>query len=375
MRPAQLHIDLDAIRGNLASISRLVGPSVTAAPVVKANAYGHGAVEVSRACVEDGARLLCVAIPDEGIELREAGITAPILVLGPPDSEEVAPYLDHDLISTVSDVGHAAMLAEEARRRGASLPVHLKLDTGMGRHGARRGVAEELARWIAREPALRIEGVLSHFADACNPDPHCCYRQLERFRTMLAELGEFRAPVPMLHLAASAGIVRMPEAHLDAVRPGTLLYGINSGYDPELLPEGLQPVMSLVCRISTVKQIEAGQPVGYNRSWRASRGSRIAVLSLGYADGYPRALSSKADVLVGGKRFPVVGRVSMDAITVDVTDAGPVQAGDEAVLIGAQGAERVTVEELAEKAGSIVEEIMSRLSTRLPRVFSGRREQ
>lgn len=374
MRPAHLRIDLEAIRGNIRAISRTVGHETAIAAVVKANAYGHGAVEVSRACIEAGAQLLCVAIPDEAIELREAGITAPILVLGPPDVDELALYSEYDLVSTVSTPEHARLLAEAARRRNTPVVVHLKLDTGMGRHGATPAIAGELAAMLADEPALHVEGIFSHFADACNPDPSCCRHQLEQFQAMLDDFRLSGASRPMLHIAASAGIVRIAEAHLDAVRPGTLLYGINSGFDPALMPEGVRPVLSLVCRIGTVKQIEAGQPVGYSRSWRAPRDSRIAVLALGYADGYPRALSNNAEALVGGRRCPVVGRVSMDAITVDVTDAGPVKSGDGVVLIGAQSDECITVEEIAERAGTIVEEIMSRLSCRLPHVYSGRRD-
>lgn len=374
MRPAHLRIDLDAVRGNIAAIRRTVGPETAVAAVVKANAYGHGAVEVSRVCIEAGASLLCVAIPDEGVQLREAGINVPILVLGPPDVEEAGLYPEHALAASVSDPEHARLLAEAGRRHNVSVPVHVKLDTGMGRHGATPSIATELYRMLVDEPALRVEGIFSHFADACNPDPACCRHQLERFQAMLGDFHLSGASRPMLHIAASAGIVRIPEAHLDAVRPGTLLYGINSGFDPDLLPEGLRPVLSLVCRIGTIKQIEAGQPVGYNRSWRAPRDSCIAVLEVGYADGYPRALSNNADALVGGRRCPVVGRVSMDAITLDVTDAGPMEIGDEAVLIGAQGDERITVEEIADRAGTIVEEIMSRLSCRLPRAYSGRRD-
>ncbi|MGD9495952.1 MAG: alanine racemase [Armatimonadota bacterium] len=373
MRAAYLEIALDAIRHNVRAIKQMVPPHTQIAAIAKANAYGHGAVEVCRACVQAGAAMLCVAIADEGVELREAGIEAPILVLGPPDPEEAELYLTHDLISTLSDPAHATMLARAARRLGGTARAHIKLDSGMGRHGARAGAARELAALLPQTPQVRVEGIFSHLADACNRDLSWSWHQLDRFRTMLAELGAcVREPLPTIHLANSAAIVRMPETHYDAVRPGAILYGLNPGFAPELMPASLRPALSLRCRIATVKSVEAGEPVGYNCAWRAPRASRIAVLPLGYADGYPRLLSNNAEVLVGGRRCPLVGLVSMDAITIDVTDVPGARIGEEAVLIGAQGQERITVEELAARADTIVEEIVARLSRRLPRVYLGR---
>ncbi len=370
MRPASLQVDLDAIRTNVRAIRALLPPHTQVAAVVKANAYGHGAVAVSHACLDAGVNMLCVAIPDEGVELRQAGIGAPILVLGPPDAEEARLYVEHDLASTVSEPSHATMLAEAAKRAGRPARVHVKLDSGMGRHGARPAVAGALARILAGNPHLSVEGLFSHFADACNPDLSWSRGQLERFRSMVEEFGGAGAgPRPLIHMANSAGIVRLPGAHFDAVRPGAILYGMNPGFDPELMPGGIRPALELRCRIGALKPVEAGAPVGYNCSWHAPRNSRIAVLPVGYADGYPRALSNNAEVLVGGRRCPLVGMVSMDAVTVDVTDVPAAAIGDEAVLMGAQGAERITVEELARRAGSIVEEIAGRLSRRLPRTY------
>ena len=375
MRAAFLEIDLSAIRDNVRAIQAMVPEGTQVAAIVKANAYGHGGPEVSRACVEAGAALLCVAIADEGVELREAGIDAPVLVLGPPDAEEAGLYLRHDLISTLSDPEHARMMAAAAREAGGVARVHVKLDSGMGRHGARAAAAEELARTLADCPEVRVEGIFSHLADACNEDLSWSCEQLRRF---LATLGLFGVDTaekrPMIHLANSAAIVRMPTTHHDAVRPGAILYGLNPGFMPELMLDDLRPALALRARLATVKTVEAGEPVGYNRTWYAERDSRIAVLSLGYADGYPRTLSNNADVLVGGRRCPLVGLVSMDAITIDVTDVPGAQIGDEAVLIGAQGGERVTVEELAARGGTIVEEIVARLTRRLPRVYLGRED-
>ncbi len=375
MRAAFLEIDLSAIRHNLRAIQAMVPEETQIAAIVKGDGYGHGGPEVARACIEAGATLLCVAIADEGVELREAGIDAPVLVLGPPDPQEADLYLRYDLIATLSDPEHARMMAAAAREFGGVARVHVKLDSGMGRHGARGATAHELARVLADCPEVRVAGVFSHLADACNADLSWSCEQLRRFTAMLALFGvDTAGERPMIHLANSAALVRMPETHHDVVRPGAILYGLNPGFAPELMPEGLLPAMSLRARLATVKTVEAEEPVGYNCSWRAERDSRIAVLPLGYADGYPRTLSNNADVLVRGRRCPIVGLVSMDAITIDVTDVPGVQIGDEAVLIGAQGEERITVEELAARAGTIVEEIVARLTRRLPRVYLGRED-
>lgn len=372
MRPAFLEIDLDAIRHNVRVIQQMLPDQTAIAAIVKANAYGHGGPQVSRACLEAGAAMLCVAIVDEGIELRSAGIDAPVLILGPVDAEEAELYIRHDLIATLSAVEHVHALAAAARRLGSPARAHIKLDSGMGRHGVRRADLVALAEALAQTPEVRVEGIFSHFGDACNPDLSWSRHQLEQFRDMLSSLGCPSSDRPvMLHVANSAAIVRMPETHLDAVRPGAILYGLNPGFDPQLMPRELRPALTLRARIGIVKTVEAGQPVGYNCTWRAPRDSRIAVLPLGYADGYPRSLSNNADVLVGGRRCPLVGLVSMDAITIDVTEVPEAAIGDEAVLIGAQGEERITVEELAARANSIVEEIVARLTCRLPRIFLG----
>ena len=371
MRPAFLEIDLAAVCDNVRAIQRVVGPQTAVAAVVKANAYGHGAVEFSRAAVEAGAKLLCVAIVDEGIELREAGLDAPILVLGPPDPDETEAALARGLMLSIGDPCHAAMVSEAARRAGTRAPVHVKLDTGMGRHGARPAVARVLARLLSDSPDLAVAGVFTHFADAYEDDLRWCSHQLESFNELAGEFGAGHAGGPVRHVCNSAGLLRMPQARLEMVRPGSILYGLNPGFDESLMPEGMRPVAALKARIAALKLIEAGQPVGYGCSWRATRVSRIAILPLGYADGYPRALSNNAEVLLGGQLCPVVGRVSMDAITVDATDAEGVGVGDEAVLIGAQGERRIALEEIARRAGTICEEISSRLSPRLPRVFIG----
>ena len=372
MRPSFLEIDLAAVRGNLQEIQRVVGTDTGVAAIVKAGAYGHGGVEVSRAALQAGARMLCVAIVGEGIGLREAGLDAPILVLGPPSSREIDEALAHDLMPSVGEPTHATLVADAARRAERRAKVHVKLDTGMGRHGARPEVARALADTLAATPEIDVAGVFTHFAEATNPD--WTRHQFEQFMDIAPQFGAGESGGPVRHVCNSVALLTMPEARLDLVRPGAILYGFNPGCAPSLVPEAIRPVMSLCSTVSLVKAVEAGQPVGYGLTWRAPRDSRIAVLPLGYADGYPRALSNNADVLIGGRRCPLVGRVSMDALTVDVTDAGGVEIGDEVVLIGAQGDERITVDEIAQRAGTIGQEIVSRFSARLPRVYVNRSE-
>lgn len=366
MRPASLQIDLAVIRGNVRAVQSVIGRQVRIAAVVKANAYGHGAVPVARAALEAGASMLCVAIVDEGIELRDAGIDAPILVLGPPDPGELDEYLHHDLIATLSAPAHATMLAGAARHRERVARVHVKLDTGMGRHGARAAVAEALARMLAGMDTIRVEGVFSHFGSATADDLTWTREQLRRFHELLGAF-DTGDGLPDVHIANSAGTLRLSEAHLGMVRPGAILYGLNPGVDADVIPAGIRPALSSTSKICAVKLLGPGEPVGYGCTWRAPRESRIAIVPVGYADGYPRALSGRAEVLVSGMRCPVVGLISMDAITVDITDA-PAGLGDEVVLIGRQDDERITVEELARRADSIVEEVSSRLSPRLPRI-------
>ncbi|MFW5866597.1 MAG: alanine racemase [Armatimonadota bacterium] len=367
MRPSFLEIDLAAVRGNLREIQRVVGADTAVAAIVKAGAYGHGGVEVARAALQAGAKMLCVAIVSEGIELREAGLDGPILGLGPPDRAEIDGAVAYDLTLSVGERIHATIVADAARRAGRRASVHVKLDTGMGRHGARPDVARSLADTLAAMPEVEVTGVFTHFAEA--PDPEWTAHQFEQFETVSREFGAGEPGGPIRHACNSVALLRLPEARLEMVRPGAILYGFNPGCDPALIPAAIRPVMSLRSTVSLVKTVEAGEPVGYGLTWHAPRDSRIAVLPLGYADGYPRALSNNADVLIGGRRCPLVGRVSMDALTVDVTDAGPVEIGDEVVLIGAQGDERITVDEIAERAGTIGQEIVSRLSPRLPRVY------
>lgn len=370
MRPAWLEIDLSAIRGNLTCIRGLVGPDVGVIAVVKANAYGHGAMPVARCVLESGARMLAVALMQEAAELREGGISAPVVVLGATDAQEAPEFIAHDAIPAVSDVSFAEALARAATKRGCLAPCHIKIDSGMGRQGVR---TEDIAQFTSRLralPALRVEGALSHFADS----PTDREFTLEQVRNFLAGVAELERCLghraPLRHMANSAAILRHPESYLDAVRPGALMYGIAAPDGGEFLPATRQ-AMTLKSRIVAVKALRKGESVGYFRTFVAPRDTRIAVLAVGYADGYSRALSGKAEALVRGRRCPVVGRVSMDCIVVDVGELPGVEVGEEVVLLGRQGEEMITVAELAVRGDTCPEETVARMTTRLPRVYVG----
>ncbi len=368
MRPAWLEIDLAAIDHNLSLIRDLVGPGVGVVGVVKSNAYGHGAVEVARRLASHGVTALAVALVQEGVALREAGIEGPLLVMGATDVDEAPLFVEHTITPAVSRVEFAQALSQAAGDLGTTASCHVKLDTGMGRQGVRAEQAGEFGAALRALPHLSVDGVFSHFA-ASPSDREFTITQIEAFTRAVALLeAGLGTRIPLRHLANSGGVLRHPEAHLDAVRPGALLYGIAAHTGGEHHPATRQ-AMSLKARIVATKDMRAGESVGYSRSYVVLHDTRTAILPLGYADGYPRALSNNADVLLRGRRCPVVGRVSMDCVVIDVGGLEGVAAGEEVVLLGCQGEAMITTGELAERCGTCVEEIVARMGTRLPRVF------
>ena len=366
LRPAWIELDLEAIRHNTRQIRSIVGSGSKLMAVVKANAYGHGAVPVARACLEAGAHMLAVALVQEGVELRQAGLTAPILVVGTTDHHEAEAICEFGLTPSVSTWDLAAALSATAVKQGLLADCHIKIDSGMGRQGVRHDECEVFGQRLCDLPALRVAGAFSHFA-SCPADVAFTDQQVAAFLSGLASLERgLQGQIPLRHLAASAGILCRPDAHLDGVRPGAILYGVaDSGYEDHL--PRFRPAMALKARIVSTKRLHVAESVGYGRTFRAPRETTTALLSLGYADGIPRALSNNADVLIRGQRCPLIGRVSMDCIVVDIGDVLGAQVGDEAVLLGAQGPERITAEELAQRAGTCVQEIVSRMGARLPR--------
>lgn len=385
-------IDLSALVHNLGEIRRAAGSHVGVLAAVKADAYGHGAVEVSRALERADVNMLGVARIEEGIELRDAGIGAPILVLsgvpvgGPPPFETLEQRLEEllhfRLTPVLYDVGVALALDRLLQKRALAreiaeagpapaLEYHLKIDTGMGRLGIPHEAVPEALEALFRLKHLRIVGALTHFADADGEGDGAQQFTLEQRNRFQKAVGSLRALADreiVLHASNSAAAILRESIDLDMIRPGLALYG---AYPSPALREriDLRPVMRLTTRVLYVKEMPAGAPVSYNRTFHTERPSRVATLPVGYADGYPRSLSNRGEVLIRGKRAPVVGRVCMDLTMVDVTGIPEVAAGDEAVLIGADGEDRMTAAELASKAGTISYEILAQVSKRVPRTF------
>ncbi|MBF6613540.1 MAG: alanine racemase [Chloroflexi bacterium] len=370
-RPVRAEIDLSAIAQNVRALRRVIGPRCRVMAVVKADGYGLGAPWVAAAALEGGASMLAVACVDEGIQLRRAGYSVPILVMSyvPPDEALLA--VRNNLTITLHRTRTAIALEEAAHQCDlplGQLPVHIKVDTGLGRYGCLPNEFLPLARAILQLPHLRLEGLMTHFADADAPDLGFARQQLERFNRIRRQAAENGISFEIVHAANSAAALAMPEARFDMVRVGIIL----SGHLPSPLLRdtiSLQPVLTLRTRLARVFRAEPGDTVGYGRTWTAERPSKIGLVTVGYADGYNRALSNKGEVLVRGVRCPVVGRVSMDQMSVDLTELPQVVEGDEVVLIGRQGDEVVTADDLGRWAGTISYEILCGLTPRVPRRY------
>ena len=356
-------IDLGAVRDNLRALRRLLREGTRLLAVVKADAYGHGAVAVARAAVAAGAAMLGVATIDEGIELRAAGIRAPILLLGYTPPEEAETVVAHDLAATVFQPETAQALSAAAVRAGRAARVHLKIDTGMGRIGVAPSEALALARELSALRSVVLEGCCTHFATADELDLQPARAQLKTFLTVLRHLEDAGVPSGIRHAANSAAVLALPEAQLDMVRPGIALYGIPPA--PHLAARvPLRPVMRLRARVSYLKRVQAGTPIGYGHEYQTERAATIATIPVGYGDGYPRLAGGRSHVVLGSRRLPVAGRVSMDQCTIDADDAA-VRVGDEVELWG----EGVRIEEVAAAAQTIAYEVLTGVSRRVPRVF------
>ena len=360
-------IDLGAIGRNMALIRKQVPSTAGVIAVVKADAYGHGAAEVSRAALDNGADSLAVAAAAEGSYLRGKGITAPIMVLGAVSEEEAAEGVASGLVQTVCSPEMVRFCERAAEKTGRTALVQLKVDTGMGRIGVRsREERDRVLEELRRSRHVLLTGAFTHFADADGDEDGLCYtrEQYRRFR----ELTEDLPRDVRRHCANSAAIHRFPEMAMDAMRAGISLYG----YPPVAEAEGLQMCMEWRADISYIKELPAEEPVSYGRTWQADTCRRIATITCGYGDGYHRAASGKAQVLIRGRRFPVVGRICMDQMMADITGAEDIQAGDEAVLIGRSGDEMITAEDLARWCGTISYEVLLSASSRVERTFVGK---
>jgi alanine racemase len=366
--PTYATVNLAALAHNLSRIKHYLSPGCEVMAIVKANAYGHGAVEIAQSLARQNIGQFAVASIDEGIELRLAGLTASIVVLGALFEEQVPDLIAHRLTPVVSDGQILPTLAKAILSQSNPYPIHLKVETGMGR----LGFSPEELLTVLDDPLLhrplKVEGLMTHLADADGTDSTFTERQLSSFNALLEQIRLRGLTVPMVHAANSAAIVRFPGAHFSLVRPGIMLYGYHTL--PATIPDpDLRPVLSLHTTVVQLRTIPKGCSVSYNGTFVAKRQTRIAVLPIGYADGYSRQLSHRGSVLIQGRRAPIVGLVCMDMIMVDVTDIAPLEVGETVTLIGQQGNESIWADEVADWIGTIPYEVLCNIGSRVPRIY------
>lgn len=366
-RPTRIVVDLDAIAHNLDAIGRHAGVPVMA--VVKANAYGHGLVPVARHLESVGVAQLGVAFLEEGIALRQAGVRIPILVMGGIFGPQAGQFIAHDLEATVSSLDKLRQVEAAAEAAGRKAVVHLKIDTGMERIGVHSYSAGPFIEAAVASRWCTIKGVYSHLACADDPASPMTALQVERFAEACAHFERLGAPMPLRHLANSGGVLHFPETWLDMVRPGIIVYGVLP--DPASRATlALRPALSLLSQVVYFKVVKAGRPVSYGATWMPARDTRVVTVPIGYGDGWPRALSSRGEVLLRGARYPMIGRVCMDQFMVDIGD-GSAFNEDEVVLVGRQGDASIRIEDVAVTAGTIPYEVLTGLNLRIPRYYVG----
>ncbi|MBA7484572.1 MAG: alanine racemase [Spirochaeta sp.] len=363
-------VDLDALAANIHSYRHHVGKGVAIIAVVKANAYGHGAVAVSRAALEAGASRLAVHRLEEGIELRQAGISCPILIMGYTPVSNATLVVAHQLTAAVTTREFARALNARALndRAETPIPIHIKVDSGMGRFGLLPGEAADFAAGLGDLRSIKIEGIFTHFATADALDQFHMQRQLAVFKGVLAEIESRGLKIAIRHACNSAAAMTLPEGRFEAVRPGLSLYGMvpSSEWPP---PFALQPVLSLKSRVVRLRTLAAGSSIGYGRTYVTKEPTRVALLPVGYGDGYHRLISGRGAVLLKGKRAPILGRVSMDQIVVDVSAIPGVELEEEATLLGGEGDAAISAEEIAGWAQTINYEITTSLLPRVARLY------
>lgn len=374
MRQAWAEVHLEAIRKNIRFLMSKIDKSTQFMGVVKADGYGHGAVPVARILEEEGAAQFAVAIPQEGIELRQAGFTQPILVLGAPFAEDIPLFLDYDLMPSVFTVEQAEQFSETAKRKGMTARIHIKVDTGMGRLGFLSEAPDTAfhIKSITEMENIQVEGIFSHFATAPQTsDTTYCELQYERFLALLDQLEEMGVRIPIRHFSNSGATILFPEKQLDMVRPGTAIYGLYPGPELEDMEDvPMYPGMSVKAKLAYVKKAPAGTKVSYTGSFTTARESLLGIVPLGYVDGVFRNLANRGEVLVHGQRCPMVGNICMDQFVIDLTDLPDVPVeGDEVVLIGRQGDAFISAEEVGELAGTISIEVLCGLGKRMPVIY------
>jgi len=368
-----VEIDLDALARNIDAVKASVSSGTRILMVVKADAYGHGAVEVARAAVSSGVEMFGVATLHEGIELRQAGIDTPILILSPPMAAETEEIVRYDLGCTVPSLAVARSLSRSAEARGKRAAVHVEVDTGMGRSGVGLEKALLFTMTVAKLPNLDLEGVFTHFPSS-DDDPEFTRAQTSRFLSLIDGLAAKGVVVPLRHAANSGAVIAVPEAvkaPLNMVRPGLMIYGLKPA--PGMAAE-LSPVMSFKSRIAQVRELPGDHPVSYGRTYVTERETRIAVVPAGYGHGLNFRLSNRGEVLIRGRRAPIVGRVTMDVTMVEIDGVPDAAVGDEVVLFGQQGGERISVDEVADRAGTINYEVICGIGKRVARTYLRRGE-
>jgi alanine racemase len=365
LRPAWVEIDLARLRRNVQLIRADLPPSVRLMAVVKDEAYGHGAVDVARIAVEEGASCLGLSTLEEALTLRAAGISAPLLLLGERQEAELPWCIDYDLTVCVNEPTTARKLARLASEAGKRVPVHVKVNTGMSRYGVRWDEALPLFEAICSEKSLVIEGVMTHFAQSDETDKTFANVQISRFDEVMRSLADRKAAVKLQHLCNSGGFLDLPQAHRDMVRVGILMFGIFPSSVCRRIP-GIEPVMSVRARIAAIQKLKPGEVAGYGMRYTAASERRIAVLPIGYGDGFPR-VRNQGGAIIHGKRAPLIGGIAMDALLVDITDIPEAQMWDEAVIMGRQGDEEITVHDVARLKNSVSYDVLTSWRLRLQR--------
>lgn len=369
---AWAEIDLDAIAHNVRQIKSCLAPGVKLMGVVKADAYGHGVEKTAEVVLENGADCLAVACIDEAIQLRHAGFKCPVLILGFSSEETVERLLEDDITPAVFSYKFAKQLSDAAVMRGKTAKIHIKVDTGMFRIGflcgddaSRNETVKQIIK-ISRLPNIELEGIFTHLSTADEKDTEYSHTQFQRFCDVVSLLEKEGLHIPIKHCANSAGLIRFPEMQLDMVRAGIVIYGLRPSLDVSYKPVELKPAMKFKTRIINIKEVAAGSGISYGRTFTAKKALRVATLPVGYADGYSRLLSDKAEVSLGGVSAKQIGRICMDQCMIDVTDVNNINIGDEVTLFGDSV---VTADSIAEKMGTINYEVACMVGKRIPRVY------
>ncbi len=364
------YINLDALENNVNEIRRVIKNDTMLMCVIKADGYGHGAKKMAMELDKMGADWFAVATADEGVELRNSGVEKPILILGFTYPDQYDDLIKYNITPTVITYENAKELSDYAASKGAVLDIHVKLDTGMSRIGIMvNHQTVDILMEMSKLENVRIQGIFTHFACADELDKSITYRQIEKYNKVIGELEERGIHIPIKHASNSAGIMQFPEANMNMVRAGIILYGLYPSEDVDKNILHFQPVMELKSHVAYMKEIDAGTGISYGLTYVTKRRSKIATVTVGYGDGYPRQLSNRGRVLIKGQSAPIVGRICMDQFMVDITDLDEVCEGDEVTLVGRDGDEFISVEEVAGMVGSFNYEFVCVIGRRIPRVY------